>query len=247
MKKWTVINYYIISVAITTVVGNAEVPEAPLRVVGFDLTKTGSAGNCPSPWYMITVNGRKMCRVPSDTSGCSSVTYPLYETEYNKIRGRIRGYQKGNTDGFAPSDKAAGISIDGVYVDGVSITIGYPRQHVWTYAAGVSADGNHPKSNCPCAATRGSNPPSFVGNNYYCQSGSQWIPDHETYFTDNPLWQGNCTYSKNNCCANVGLPWFARRLPSIQYDDIEVRICYDETYSSEAVLIDQLEIEVYAV
>ena len=31
-------------------------------------------------------------------------------------------------------------SIDGVYVDSISITIGSPRRHVWTYAVGISDD-----------------------------------------------------------------------------------------------------------
>ena len=239
--RWTVVTCYSILVAITTVIGN-KVSETPLKVIGFDLTKTGNKGKCPSPWYKITVDGRMMCRVPRDTSGCSSVIYPVFETEYNQIRGWIRGYQKGTTDGFQASHED-GVGIDGAYVDGVSITTGYPRKHIWTYAVGVSADGNDPYSNCPCAATRGPNPPAFVGKNYYCQSGSQWVPDHGTYF-EQPLWQGNCTYSNNNCCANVGLPWFQRRFPDIQYDDLEVRICNNEAYSNEAILIDQLEIEI---
>ena len=246
--QWIVIIYYIISVAVATDIGKDGDHEAPigrlLRTVGFDLTKTGHEGTCPSPWYKITVNGKDMCRVPSDTSGCSSVTYHLFGAEYNQVRGFIRGYQKGTTDGFRANHEDD-LGIDEAYVDGVSITIGYPRSHVWTYAAGLCSDGNEPKGNCPCSVTHGPNPPSFVGENYYCQSGSQWLPDHDTY-SNQSLWQGtDCTNEKNNCCANVGLPWFYRNFPSIVYDDIEVRICYNQPYSDEAVLIDQLKLEIY--
>ena len=43
----------------------------------------------------------------------------------------MRGYQKGSSDAFAGS---LGSTIDGPYVDGVSITRGSPRQLIWTYA-----------------------------------------------------------------------------------------------------------------
>ena len=78
-----------------------------------------------------------MCRVPRDTSFCSSVIYHVFEVEYKMIKGWIRGYQKGTTDGFRASHED-GVGIDGAYVDGVSITIGYPRMHVWTYVASRS-------------------------------------------------------------------------------------------------------------
>ena len=35
-------------------------------------------------------------------------------------------------------------SLDGVYVDGMSITTGSPRKHVWTYAVGLNDDHNYP-------------------------------------------------------------------------------------------------------
>ena len=35
-------------------------------------------------------------------------------------------------DAFEPNSQ----SIDGIYVDGISISLGSPRKHVWTYAAG---------------------------------------------------------------------------------------------------------------
>ena len=34
-----------------------------------------------------------------------------------------------------------------------------------------SDDGNYPDYNCPCAATPGPDPPAFVGDYYYCESG----------------------------------------------------------------------------
>ena len=39
------------------------------------------------------------------------------------------------------------------YVAGLSVTLGNPRKHVWTYATGLSDDGDYPNNECPCAAT----------------------------------------------------------------------------------------------
>ena len=250
--KWIVITFCIISVAVAKDVGydkdpeNLESENGQWKTVAFfDLSHSGAVARCPIPWYKVTVNGKDMCRAPSDIPGCSSVTYHVFDTEYNRIRGYIRAYQKGTTDGFQASHDD-GLGVNEAYVDGVSITIGYPRKHVWTYAAGLSTDGNFPKGNCPCAVTRGPDSPPFVRENYFCQSGSQGFPDSDTYFDEHPLWQGSgCTNAKNTCCTNVGLPWFYRRFPKMEYGDVEVRICYNQDYSDEAVLIDLLKLEVY--
>ena len=73
-----------------------------------------------------------MCRRSSDNLGCSSVTYHTHKTLYNKTLGLVSGYQKGTTDSFYAS-KYLHYGINDPYVDGVSITIGHPRRHVWTY------------------------------------------------------------------------------------------------------------------
>jgi len=136
-------------------------------------------------------------------------------------------------------------SINEAYVDGVSITIGFPRKHVWTYAAGLSDDFDNSTSNCPCAAFPGPPPPSFVGEHFYCESGNLGTVnyEHDVCYTADPLWDGiSCFASKNNCCTNVDLPWFQREFVLQQYGDIEVRICYDQNFSDEAVLVDQVQL-----
>ena len=81
-------------------------------------------------------------------------------------------------------------SIDGVYVEGISLTLGSPRKHMCTYAAGLSNDHNHSDRNCPCATFPGASPPAFVGNDYYCESGNTEIFDQVTYHLSDPLWDG---------------------------------------------------------
>ncbi len=58
----------------------------------------------------------------------------------------IRGYQYGATTALSASSN----NIDLYYVDGVSITQGYPRKHVWTLMAGSFSNISYTLYNCPC-------------------------------------------------------------------------------------------------
>ena len=252
MKWWILATYYIVSTAAHVEYAEHEVyndtiglPESTnwITVANFDLTE---GDDCPSPLNKtILSNGMSMCQTSVPELGCLAVKFSVGGKKYNKTSGSIRGYQKGTTDGFRAShDDNWGINE--AYVDGVSITIGdNRRKHVWTYAAGFSAEENKPTSNCPCSVTRGPDPPTFVGGNYYCQSGSRLIPDQDTYYMS-PLWQGNgCTNKRDNCCGNIGAPMFLREFPTPQNEDIEVRICCNQPLSDEAVLIDQLLLRIH--
>lgn len=197
----------------------------------------GRGDECPQEWTKITVQGVKACRSPNDkNSGCYSKHFLVNGTRYRKVRGLVRGYQKGTVDGFFSGFN----SINDVYADGVSITLGNPRKHVWTYVAGCSDAGNHPSSNCPCASVPGSAPPSFVGEHYYCESGNTGNFDFKAHYMMDPLWDGAGCGDKSNCCTAVGLPWFYREFPTMQNEDIEVRICTNSVYADEAVLVDQI-------
>ena len=79
--------------------------------------------------------------------------FTTYNITFNKICGQLKGYMKGVPDAFY-STKYITKSINDHYVDGYSITLGNPRKHVWTYAAGMSDDGpsNYGDYNCPCVA-----------------------------------------------------------------------------------------------
>ena len=206
------------------------------QVADLDISR---GDTCPKEWKEITVQGVKACRSPSDNGGCYSKYFPVNGTRYRKVRGLVRGYQKGSVDSFS---RSLGRGIDQVYVDGVSITLGNPRKHVWTFVAGCSDGGNHPNSNCPCATVPGKSPPSFIGEHYYCESGNTGNFDVNAYYMGDPLWNGAGCSVTNTCCTAVGLPWFYREFPTIQDDDIEVRICADQIYSDEAVLVDQIKL-----
>ena len=137
-----------------------------MRVVYFNMAEPEAS--CPTSLRQINTPA-KLCGRRT-APGCSSVTYPVDGIRYNKVCGQARGYQYHTTDAFGRV--VIGATDINSYVDGVSITYGNPRHHLWTYASGVSDDYNLGGCcNCPCAKYPGPNPPAFVGLDYYCESG----------------------------------------------------------------------------
>ena len=138
-------------------------------------------------------------------------------------------------------------SLDDIYVDGVSITHGNPRSHIWTFAAGVT-EGYYeggPGPDCPCSRQGAAQAPSYVGNDYYCESGNSvdgGRVDNYLYSSD-PLWDGK--QCEEQCCSNgKSPPWFSVELPNTTTDDIEVRICADESTENEDTPVSLVEIYV---
>ena len=195
---------------------------------------------CPPP-LQETNPGKRLCIKPAPAR-CTSVVYSTHGVSYNRICGRVRGYQYHSPDAFGTHTGPK--NIDSGYTDGVSITYGSPRKHVWTYAAGLYEDKNYRGDACPCGKVPGNLPPSFVGSDYYCESANQG-PLEEKWYLDDPLWDGHGCPAGNNCCANAGLPWFCKTLPSEAKDDIEVRVCHNEARGNEDIGVELLEILVY--
>ena len=120
------------------------------------------------------------------------------------------------------------ITINETYSDGVSITHGTPRPHIWSYAAGASETGScNTYINCPCSNGVEA-APSFVGDNYYCESAYRGDCFTHGYLPDDPLWDGQQCEHEGTCCTGANTPpWFSVRLSGTTSDDIEVRICHD--------------------
>ena len=227
-NMWTFCNMTAIAASCTGVEGQWR------RIACIDI----SAGDkCPTGWNRSSHNGVSFCRTPSDDGGCYSTFFSTNGVSYQHVCGRARGYQKSTPNGFRRNT----LSIDTYYVDGLSITHGNPRQHIWTYAVGLTDNGNYPTYNCPCAVIPGQAPPSFVGNNYYCESGAGATYSYSAYYLSDPLWDGAGCSASNTCCFNTNQPWFHHQLSSITQDDIEVRICTGHGFSDEAILVDLLE------
>lgn len=209
-------------------------------------TSRGDA--CPTGWSKLTTPNVPdhpsidVCQSPTTGRGCFPTTFSVNNASYSKICGKARGYQKATSDAFALYSSTK--SINGPYVDGLSITLGNPRKHVWTYAVGISDDANLHTWTCPCAAVPGAKPHAFVGDHYYCESGTTGL-QRSIIYTNDALWDGDgCVHPNNNCCADPSMPWFIRQFSVPQNEDIEARLCRDESYGNEATVIDQLQLYV---
>ena len=158
--------------------------------------------------------------------------------------GRIIGYQIGNTDSF----RGSGRSIDTYYVEGVSLTHGYPRQHIWTFANGVDEQTTY--TCCTCLWVTGSigsdKIPSFVGQIYFCETGLTWWPTrYGVLWPDgDPLWDGQGCGPTSSCCTFNSPPWFNVQLLLPTTDNIEVRICGEHGIRVEDTPIQLVEIYV---
>ena len=96
-----------------------------------------------------------------------------------------------------------------------------------------------PFDNCLCtnvhSASGATHPPSFVGNDYFCDTGSHHRVRGDHLYVEDPLWDGAGCGPANTCCSLNNPPWFMKQLPSAARDDIEMRICSNENRQSEDV------------
>ena len=217
-----------------------------MRVANLDMTDPNQ--NCPAGFQLVNRTSAPLhtCGRPGPV-GCVSTTFQTYGVEYSHVCGRVIGYQDGTPDAFNQNGPISrGTTVDSIYVDGVSLTHGQsPRQHIWTYIAAADESGTH--GDCPC--TRPDLPytreiPSFIGQNYFCDTGSRDV--HQLiFYPDDPLWDGQGCGGTNTCCEFNNPPWFCRQLPQPTTDDIELRICSDQTTGDEDTPIEQVDIYVH--
>ena len=209
------------------------------------LNMSDPSQQCPSVWREITTPHRVCGRIPTSGGSCEGLNYTTGNDQYNQVCGRIIGYEIGVTSAFY---YGRGRSIDSYYVIGFSVAQGSPRQHIWTFAGGLDEQTNHPRETCPCVAGScgGSYIPSFVGQNYFCESGlSHYRCTRGVLWPDgDPLWDGQGCGPTSSCCTFNSPPWFNVQLPSPTTDDIEVRICSFGTSRLDDTPIQLMELYV---
>ena len=212
------------------------------RVVYLDMTDPSTT--CPSGWNMTGYSKRTCGRATDGTNICDSATFPVRGGEYTRICGRIRAYQWGGVDGFWNYHHGRVTTIDGAYVEGVSVTHGTPRNHIWTFAAGISEGNPTWSGSCPCDASIDIRVPSFIGDDYFCESGDngRWIGKN-IFYPNDTLWDGEDCLA-NTCCSRRNPPYFVKQLLNSTTDDIEARICLDEPSSNENIAVELVELYV---
>lgn len=90
--------------------------------------------------------------------------------------------------------------------------------------------------------------PSFIGNNYFCESGNPGPSvDSNRLYTHDPLWDGQGCPSSSSCCKLHRPPWFCATLPQTTTEDLEIRICNDEGAANENIVVSLIDIYTSAV
>ena len=180
--------------------------------------------------------------------GCSSATFDLHGIRYTHVCGKIIGYQQKSPDAFGPYYNNRRLTIDDGYVDGISLTHGHnPRKHIWTFATALhEVITSHRENICPC--TNIHNPlsipiPPYVGSDYFCDTASHNHWQFRFYPYD-PLWDGQGCGRLNTCCSFNNPPWFMKELPSPTKDNIEMRLCADQSRSDEDITFESIELYV---
>ena len=184
---------------------------------------------CPPSWTETSMPLRS-CFTRSPTT-CPGTFFSTSGLTYSRVCGRAIGLVSGQANAFGYLSHQRNQTIDGPYVDGISLTHGSPRKHIWTFA-GSGNRVNH----CPCDNGNRNTyqaplPPSFIANDYFC----------DTVY-NGALWDATgCT---QECCRINTNPWFSVSLPAPTSDDIEVRICGDQDYGAEIIRLSYLQLYV---
>ena len=211
-----------------------------MRVAELDMTN--SSHQCPSGLRERNDAGNRTCIPNSNSATCSSLTFLVNALDYSKVCGRIIGYQFSSTNAFGYRNDPP--NIDTYYVDGVSLTHGNPRQHIWTFAA-AAGETSDPDYICPCTNANTSStaapPPAFVGNDYFCDTGSSTVSGSSFYY-DDPLWDGAGCGPLNSCCSFNDPPLFYKQLPQHTTDDIEMRVCRDQEAGNEEIALEMFDV-----
>lgn len=131
-------------------------------------------------------------------------------------------------------------------MDGVSITYGSPRKHIWTLVAAMdeARDAATMNKACPCTNTDlqyGGTIPPYVGEDYFCETGSRSTA-HNKYYLQDPLWDGKGCGQDSSCCEHN--EWFCKELDEETNSDIELRICTNEATTLENILLEEIEVYV---
>ncbi len=189
------------------------------------LDMTNSSHQCPGDLEEVTLSGKRLCGRSASAAGmsCASAIFSADGLQYSQVCGKITGYQYGTTTAFWDVSSR----IDSWYVSGITVTHGLPgsRGHVWTFANGWHETRDNFAA-CPCAPNAPSiSIPSFIGQDYFCESAIVEQSYSNQLYADDPLWDGDGCIAENACCQFNDPPWFTKQLSKTTSDDLEVHTC----------------------
>ena len=117
------------------------------------LNMTDPTQQCPDGWRELTAPIRTCRR--ANGSYINTVRFNTHGMLYNRVCGRIIGYQYGTPEAFLfYNEIPSNFTIERNYVDGVSVTYGQQghRRHIWTFV-GAKGESHQATVVCPCTNT----------------------------------------------------------------------------------------------
>jgi hypothetical protein len=200
------------------------------------LVRYDEGESCPSPWIP---SARGCVRVTDAAESSVLVTPPF---SFREMRGTVRALGFGVAEAFRDD---GGKTIDDTYVDGMSITVGTPRNHVFTFALGKTDSFNGDSTGvCPCDG--GTPSPSFVGASYLCEepaescdpvnSATRFFDDTDVLFDGQDIQEA--------VCLNVpeSAPDFQVDLGVVHGEDVELRMIFDEASNNEDLAVIHMDL-----
>ena len=207
--------------------------------------------DCPQGLSLTGYSIRSCGRAHSTHSTCSSdITFDVVN-EYSQVCGRVKAYRWGYNHAFY-GYQVRQQTIEGYYVDGLSLTHGSPRTHIWSFASGLfsgtDASSGRSEQRCPCDPGNPHNQlPPFVGDDYFCDSVEPvnlWGTGTGFYFyPNNALWDGQNLL--NECYGRNDPPWFYKTLLTPTSNDIQLRMCLVDADTGSNIAIEIIELYVY--
>ena len=214
------------------------------RIANFDMTNTSVT--CPGELRLVN-QARRSCGRGQQEAGCSSAFFSTQGIQYSKVCGRVRGYQYSSPNAFFwYSRNPQTLTINDNYVDGAILTYNSNsgRNHIWTLAAALDEVKRPQQFSCPCTVPDNSTflIPPFVGNDYFCETGSRDTFQYDRFYQEDPLWDAAGCGSRSTCCQRG--PFFCKTLPSATTSRIELRVCGNEVLTNEDTPIELVELYV---
>ena len=201
--------------------------------------------DCPDGLSLRTDGNLRTCQRNQIHSGCSSTSFSSSGVEYSRVCGRIRGYQWASPNAFYYTSIYSSPKIEDNYVDGVVLTnqVNESRSHIWTFAAALDETRRNRAIVCQCSNVNvilnDFKTPSFVGNDYFCETGSRHGFSYGVLYTEDPLWDGKGCGTSSSCCDKG--EWFCKDVPKTS-SDIELRLCSNEDRINEDTPIELIEL-----
>ena len=181
---------------------------------------------CPGALQRVNISNGRYCY--RRNRPCSTVSFDSFGKNYTEVCGYVGAYQIGHTDAFESNNPRIGF-----YGEGISVTYGSNKNHIWSYIIANGYYSNPRPDVCPCSnggSTR--SPPSQVANNYYCDSGKPGPQSGSVYTTQ--LWsRSSLCRSNGNCCNNPDQPWFRATTSNRTTDNVDLNWCGDDPVGSE--------------